>query len=263
MWKRRTSGPSRASAAIAFDTLKRAAYSQCIPPARGGLQCVSVRHFFSGREWGKGRDELAFVLSEAVVRRALWIATVDCPSVFSSNSARPGFRSRDYAGKTTSFVFAGSVPKPKADTGSEISQMESAATFKVRVNLVQVRVIVPQFFRQARRQSYPPGFSALRSGQAPDHQQFLRGTAQTRLQRAAAVAKTQEDASATGDGLRNEAACSPERFVALVFDDTHLSLQDATFARSQAGRFLDSTGPTDRVGIYTTSGQNTYGIHRR
>jgi VWFA-related protein len=34
-------------------------------------------------------------------------------------------------------------------------------------------------------------------------------------------------------------------------------LQDATFARSQAGRFLDSTGATDRVAIYTTSGQNT------
>jgi hypothetical protein len=35
-----------------------------------------------------------------------------------------------------------SAPKPKQETGSEISQIDSAATFKVRVNLVQVRVIV-------------------------------------------------------------------------------------------------------------------------
>ena len=41
--------------AIALTPLKRGAYSQCIPPARGDLQCVSVRHFSSGREWGQGK----------------------------------------------------------------------------------------------------------------------------------------------------------------------------------------------------------------
>jgi VWFA-related protein len=82
-------------------------------------------------------------------------------------------------------------------------------------------------------------------------------TTQTRLQRAAAVAKTQEDASTTGDSGGNKGPVLPERFVALVFDDTHLSLQDASFARTQADRFLDSTSPTDRLAIYTTSGQNT------
>src|SRR5258708_23160045 len=82
---------------------------------------------------------------------------------------------------------------------------------------------------------------------------FSVETAQTRLQRAAAIAKTQEDASATGDGSGTKPPVLPERFVALVFDDTHLSLQDATFARSQAGRFLDSTAPTDPGGISSTS----------
>ena len=151
-----------------------------------------------------------------------------------------------------------SVPKPKADTGSEISQMESAATFKVRVNLVQVRVIVRNSSSGTPVDNLTrQDFLLYDQGKLQTISNFSVETAQTRLQRAAAVAKTQEDASATGDGSGTKPPVLPERFVALVFDDSHLSLQDATFARSQAGRFLDLTGPTDRVGIYTTSGQDT------
>jgi VWFA-related protein len=150
-----------------------------------------------------------------------------------------------------------SAPKPKTDTGSEISQVESAATFKVRVNLVQVRVIVRDSSGKPVDNLTRQDFLLYDQGKLQTISNFSVETAQTRLQRAAAVAKTQEDASATGDGSGNKPPVLPERFVALVFDDTHLSLQDAGFSRSQAGRFLDSTGPTDRVGIYTTSGQNT------
>ncbi|MGA2421206.1 MAG: VWA domain-containing protein, partial [Candidatus Acidiferrum sp.] len=47
----------------------------------------------------------------------------------------------------------------------------------------------------------------------------------------------------------------PQRFVALVFDDIHLSLEDATFVRSASAKFFESLAPADRVGIYSTSGQ--------
>ena len=147
------------------------------------------------------------------------------------------------------------APKPKADTGSEISQMDSAATFKVRVNLVQVRVIVRDSSGKPIDNLTRQDFLLYDQGKLQTISNFSVETAQTRLQRAAAIAKTQEDASAS-EASGNKAPVLPERFVALVFDDAHLSLQDATFARSQAGRFLDSAGPTDRVAIYTTSGQN-------
>jgi VWFA-related protein len=149
------------------------------------------------------------------------------------------------------------APKPKADAGSEISQMDSAATFKVRVNLVQVRVIVRDSSGKPINNLTRQDFLLYDQGKLQTIGNFSVETPETRLQRAAAVAKTQEDASPPGDGIGNKVPVLPERFVALVFDDTHLSLQDATWARSQAGRFLDSTGPTDRVAIYTTSGQNT------
>jgi VWFA-related protein len=133
--------------------------------------------------------------------------------------------------------------------------MEIAPTFKVRVNLVQVRVIVRDSSGKPVDNLTRQDFLLYDQGKLQTISNFSVETAETRLQRAAAVAKTQEDAS--GDASGNKAPILPERFVALVFDDTHLYLQDATFARSQAGRFLDSTGATDRVAIYTTSGQNT------
>jgi VWFA-related protein len=149
------------------------------------------------------------------------------------------------------------APKPKADAGSEISQMDSAATFKVRVNLVQVRVIVRDSSGKPINNLTRQDFLLYDQGKLQTISNFSVETVETRLQRAAAVAKTQADASASGDAAGNKPPVLPERFVALVFDDTHLSLQDANWARSQAGRFLDSTSATDRVAIYTTSGQDT------
>jgi VWFA-related protein len=53
------------------------------------------------------------------------------------------------------------------------------------------------------------------------------------------------------------AASLPQRFVSVVFDDQHLNMQDAMFVRNAAGKFLDSLAASDRVGIYSTSGQFT------
>jgi len=150
-----------------------------------------------------------------------------------------------------------SAPKSKPDAGSEISQMDSAATFKVRVNLVQVRVIVRDSSGKPIDNLTRQDFLLYDQRKLQTISNFSVETTQTRLQRAATIVKTQEDASATGDDSGHQPPVLPERFVALVFDDAHLSLQDATWARSQAGRFLDSTAATDRVGIYTTSGQDT------
>jgi VWFA-related protein len=53
------------------------------------------------------------------------------------------------------------------------------------------------------------------------------------------------------------AAALPQRFVSVVFDDQHLTMQDAVFVRTSAGRFFNSLAASDRVGIYSTSGQFT------
>jgi VWFA-related protein len=45
--------------------------------------------------------------------------------------------------------------------------------------------------------------------------------------------------------------------VALVFDDSHLNNSDATFVRVSAKTLIESMKPTDRMGIYSTSGEVT------
>src|SRR5215469_16789846 len=143
----------------------------------------------------------------------------------------------------------------KPDSASEISQSDTAATFKVRVNLVQVRVIVRDPSGKTVDNLAKQDFVLYDQGKPQYISNFSVETPQSWLQRAASAAKAQDDGGV--EGMAGKVPALPERFVAVVFDDLHLSLQDATFVRQQAGRFLDSIGPTDRVGIYSTSGQNT------
>jgi VWFA-related protein len=147
----------------------------------------------------------------------------------------------------------GSPAKAKADNGTEITQSESAATFKVRVNLVQVRVIVRESSGKAVGNLTRQDFLLYDQGKLQTITNFSVETPESRQQRAAAAAQTQGDLpdSAT------KTVTLPERFVGLVFDDIHLTLQDSTFVRQQADKFLDSIGANDRVAIFTTSGQIT------
>jgi VWFA-related protein len=70
-----------------------------------------------------------------------------------------------------------------------------------------------------------------------------------------------EEAAKTQQGAAEDAppttVALPERFVALVFDDLHLAMDDATFVRSSAKNLIDSMAPSDRVGIFGTSQQVT------
>ena len=49
----------------------------------------------------------------------------------------------------------------------------------------------------------------------------------------------------------------PQRFVSILYDDVHMSMEDAVTARDATTRLFGALAATDRVGIYTTSGQNT------
>jgi VWFA-related protein len=49
----------------------------------------------------------------------------------------------------------------------------------------------------------------------------------------------------------------PQRFIAVVFDDTDMLMGDAASVRDAATRLFASLAPSDRVGMYTTSGQLT------
>lgn len=50
-------------------------------------------------------------------------------------------------------------------------------------------------------------------------------------------------------------AALPQRFVSVVFDDQHLVMSDLLFVKNAANKFFNSLAVSDRVGIYSTSGQ--------
>jgi VWFA-related protein len=140
-----------------------------------------------------------------------------------------------------------------AGNTSEVSSHDAPATFKVRVNLVLVRVvvrdaqggIVPNLKKEdfALSDNRKPQVISTFSVETPDSHAVLSAAAGT-----AAGEATAEVPAVTPGSL-------PQRFVAVVFDDTDLLMEDTTVVRDAATRLFGALAPSDRVGIYTTSGQ--------
>jgi VWFA-related protein len=142
----------------------------------------------------------------------------------------------------------------KADIKQELSSRDTGTTFKLRVNLVQVRVVV----RDAKGNLVPDlkreDFLLYDQGKLQTVSTFGIETPKTRLERAETAAKTQQQDSGVGTAS-DEKVVLPQRFVALVFDDIHLDMQDAMVVRNSAKALIESLTPMDRMAIYGTAGQ--------
>ncbi|MHB8499796.1 MAG: VWA domain-containing protein [Candidatus Acidiferrales bacterium] len=143
---------------------------------------------------------------------------------------------------------------PSSSDNAEVSSRDTAPTFKVRVNLVLVRVVVRDQQGQVVPNLHKEDFRLYDNRKAQTISTFSVETPESHI-----VATT--TSANAGDPSAPAAAAAvaslPQRFVSVVFDDQHLSMQDAMFVRNAASRFFDSLAPSDRVGIYSTSGQFT------
>jgi VWFA-related protein len=137
-----------------------------------------------------------------------------------------------------------------ADSKAELSSKDTETTFKLRVNLVQVRVVVRDEKGELVKDLKREDFQLFDQGKPQIITTFGVETPETRKKR-------REDAAKTQQGVTEEAgageAVLPERFVALVFDDIHLRMEDATFVRVSAKKLIEGMTPSDRIGIFTTS----------
>jgi VWFA-related protein len=156
---------------------------------------------------------------------------------------------------------AGSATATKPATANpsqevkEVSSQDRPATFKVRVNNVLVRVVVRDTHGKVVGNLKKEDFQ-LYDGRKPQTiTSFAMETPSTN-----AVPLT---TSPVPVGPSSEAepaavrAALPQRFVSMVFDDVHMSMQDAVFVRDSATRFFGALAPSDRVAMFTTSGQLT------
>ena len=156
-------------------------------------------------------------------------------------------------------LWAGALPLP-AQT-AEVSSTDTAVTFKSGVNLVPVPVVVRDNKGRAVGNLGVEDFQLFDNGKPQMISKFSveklvnDAAAATPAPKPAAPVPSEPSASgatlvdATTDGI-------PDRFVAYLFDDLHMSFSDLTYTRDAARRQIDSAAHAlERAAIYTTSGQ--------
>lgn len=135
----------------------------------------------------------------------------------------------------------------------EIASHDETPTFKVKVNLVEVRVVVRDAKGNAIGNLGQEDFQLLDNGKPQIISKFSvekAGTAPIiHEENAGAIAAEKTTPPAT-------AAIVPQRYLAYLFDDIHLNISDLMQARNAAAHQLQTLEPSDRAAIFTTSGQN-------
>jgi VWFA-related protein len=136
------------------------------------------------------------------------------------------------------------VQAPPPNVAETVTR-EEPATFKARVNLVMVPVVVRDKLGRSVGNLKQEDFTLFDKGKPQVITRFS-------IEASAAVK------AAAGERPKSEdpAVIAPERFIAYLFDDLHMSFADINYTRNAAARHMDtSLLPTDRAAIYTTSGQ--------
>jgi len=191
-------------------------------------------------------------------RRITFLLSLSCillpvKNLWAQAPASPATPPQEAPVKTDSATQPSQTPS-SGDT-AEVSSHDGPATFKVRVNLVLVRVVV----RDAQGKVVPnlkkENFQLSDNRKPQTISSFSVETPEAHTASAVASPGTSEGYSSSTDVIAGKATVLPQRFVSMVFDDIHLSMEDTTFLRDSATRFFAALAPSDRVAFYTTSGQ--------
>ncbi len=145
---------------------------------------------------------------------------------------------------------------PAASQNEEVSSHETPTTFKVRVNLVLVRVVVRDSRGKLISDLKKEDFQLYDNRKLQTISSFSVETPERRTASAAA-SPAAAGSSSSADAAGGKAVVLPQRFVSMVFDDVHLSFEDSAFIRDSATRFFGALAASDRVSLNTTSGQLT------
>src|SRR5467141_2552599 len=189
-------------------------------------------------------------------RSIILVVFVCCLSIsghrLSAQTLAPSSPPQDAPAKTDSTAKSA----PSASPNEEVSSHDTPTTFKVRVNLVLVRVVVRDKQGKIVPNLKKEDFQLYDNRKLQTISSFSVETPETRTASAVASADA-AGSSSSADAAGGKAVVLPQRFVSMVFDDVHLSMEDATFVRDSATRFFGALAASDRVSLNTTSGQFT------
>jgi len=136
------------------------------------------------------------------------------------------------------------------------TSQDQAVTFKTKVNLVTVPVVVRNTSGQAVGNLKLEDFQLFDKGKRQTISKFsvekLGGQPAKQKPSPAVSVESGETEKAA-----EEPTAAPENFIIYLFDDVHLKFEDMARTRDAAGRNIDTLQPTDRAAIFTTSGQGT------
>jgi VWFA-related protein len=145
----------------------------------------------------------------------------------------------------------GQKPDAKA-SNDEIVSHDTATTFKVRVNVVLVRVVVRDTQGKVVTNLKKEDFQ-LSDNRKP--QIISSFSLETPGSHVPAVKMETNSGAAPSEGTPVKAPELPQRFVTLFFDDLHLATQDVLLTRQAATKLFDAMQTDDRLAIFTSSGQ--------
>jgi VWFA-related protein len=157
--------------------------------------------------------------------------------------------------------FAGLPLSPLIAQTAELTTKDAPITFKSGVNLVPVPVVVRDGRGHATGNLSIDDFQLFDNGKSQMISKFsvetLAKNPQPETATPAAPRPASASAPAGGDTLVGANTDGiPDRFVAYLFDDLHMSISDLHYTRDAAGRQIDSAvHALDRAAIYTTSGR--------
>ena len=131
---------------------------------------------------------------------------------------------------------------------------EEPTTFKLNVRLVLVRVVARDAKGRTIGNLHKEDFQVLDNRKPQVITQF---SVEQPGAQVAQASKSSDPSTGEAPGPSDQGKMPdvPERFIAYVFDDVHIQFGDLAQARAAADRYLATLLPTDRVAIFSTSGQ--------
>jgi VWFA-related protein len=174
---------------------------------------------------------------------------IACLALFSLSSA-PAQQS---SGSGQTAPAGQQSPAAPGSENVEVNMHDSEIPLQSRVNVVPVRVIVRDAKGEPVANLHKEDFRLFEDGKLQDISHFLTETPASVAQ---ALAHTE---GAAGPGRTKPSAnfVPPSRFVALLFDDVHISTPDLMRTRIAAMQFVSSAiQAADRVAVFTISGQS-------